>query len=93
MPLAHQIAAHKSWAKTENRNARTRNGRDAFEKKFLTENGGDPQRAESARKAFYLELAQKSAKARRQQRELKEQARRQRIDALLSGQGGGDDAT
>jgi hypothetical protein len=64
LPLQHQIAAHKSWALTENRSARTRNARNTFEDKFLAEAGGDPKRAASARKAYFLELARKSAQAR-----------------------------
>ena len=63
--LQAKIRAHKSWAATENRSARTRNGRKAFEDKFLAEAGGDPKRAASARKAYFLELARKSAQARR----------------------------
>lgn len=62
--LPHQIAAHHSWANTENRTARTAKPRKAFEDKFLAENGGDPKRAASARKAYFLELARKSAAAR-----------------------------
>ncbi len=62
--LRHRISAHKSWAATENRSARTKPGRAAFDAKFLAEAGGDPQRAASARKAFFLELAKKSADAR-----------------------------
>jgi hypothetical protein len=64
LPLQHQIAAHKSWARTENRAARTSNARNAFDDKFLAEAGGDPKRAASARKAYFLELARKSAQAR-----------------------------
>lgn len=40
--LRAQINAHKSWALTENRSARTRNGRKTFHDKFLAEVGGDP---------------------------------------------------
>lgn len=64
--LRAQIAAHESWANTEDRSARTANARKALEDKFLTEAGGDPQRAESLRKAYYARLALKSAKVRRQ---------------------------
>ena len=38
--------------------------RQALENKFLAEAGGDPQRAESIRKAYYTELAFKSLRAR-----------------------------
>ena len=63
--LRAQLAAHQSWGKTPDRTARTANGRKAFEDKFLTEAGGDPQRAESLRKAYFARLALASAKARR----------------------------
>jgi hypothetical protein len=63
--LRAQIAAHTSWAKTIDRTARTANGRRAAEEKFLTEAGGDPQRAESLRRAYFARLALKSAQARR----------------------------
>jgi hypothetical protein len=63
--LRAQIAAHESWANTEDRSARTANARRALDEKFLAEAGGDPQRAESLRKAYYARLALKSAQARR----------------------------
>lgn len=63
--LRAQIAAHESWAQTENRTARTANGRQAFNDKFLAEADGDPVRAVHLRKAFYARLALKSAQARR----------------------------
>ncbi len=63
--LQARIAAHESWARTENRSARTAAARRALEDKFLAQAGGDPQRAESARKAYYLRLAQKSVAARK----------------------------
>lgn len=63
--LIAQIAAHESWARTENRSARTHKARQALENKFLAEADGDPQRAESLRKAHYARLALKSAQARR----------------------------
>lgn len=64
-----QIAAHTSWANTENPTARTDNARKAFRDRFLAEAGGDPVRAEHLRKAFYTRLALKSATARRRRRE------------------------
>jgi hypothetical protein len=91
MPLAHQIAAHKSWANTPNRPARTANARNALEQKFLDQAGGDPQRAAALRKVYYLELAQKSAKARKRRREIEQAARQNRIAALLA-DGGDSDA-
>ncbi|WP_418063961.1 hypothetical protein [Pimelobacter simplex] len=66
--LAAQIAAHDSWAKTEDRTARTAPARAALEAKFLEQAGGDPVRAASLRKAHYRRLALKSAKARAQRR-------------------------
>lgn len=63
--LRATIAAHDSWARTEDRAARTANGRKAFQDKFLAEAGGDPKRAESLRKAHFARLAFLSAKARR----------------------------
>ena len=60
-----QFGAHTSWGNTEDRTARTANGRRAFENKFLTEAGGDPKRAESKRRAYFKRLALKSAQARR----------------------------
>jgi hypothetical protein len=62
--LRGQIAAHTSWANTPDRTARTAKARKALEDKFLAEAGGDPQRAESLRRAYYARLAFKSAKAR-----------------------------
>lgn len=64
-----QLAAHTSWANTRDRSARTRNARKAFEAKFLAEADGDPQRAESLRKAYYARLALKSAQARARRRQ------------------------
>jgi hypothetical protein len=66
LSLAGQIRAHLSWAKTPNRSARTANGRAAFEQRFLDAAGGDPVRAASLRRAYYLDLSRKSAKARRE---------------------------
>ena len=63
--LKAQIAAHESWARTENRSARTAKARQALENKFLAEADGDPHRAESLRKAYYARMALKSAQARR----------------------------
>jgi hypothetical protein len=63
--LSAQIAAHQSWANTQDRAARTANARGGLDKKFLDEAGGDPVRAEHLRKAHFLRLALKSAQARR----------------------------
>ena len=71
--LRAQIAAHESWAHTEDRSARTANARKAMLDKFETQ--VDPEgilppaerarRAEHARKAHFQRLALKSARARR----------------------------
>lgn len=78
--LCAQIAAHTSWAKTENRTARTEKARRAMLDKF--ENEVDPdrtlppaeraKRAEHARKAHFKRLALKSAQARRRRAGLAE---------------------
>jgi len=71
--LAAQAAAHTSWAHTPDRNARTAPARAALMARFEREVDPDgtlpPQerakRAESARKAYFLNLSLKSARARR----------------------------
>ncbi|MBZ4561393.1 hypothetical protein GBO17_21330 [Mycobacterium avium subsp. hominissuis] len=68
-----KIAAHTSWANTENRSARTANARraanDRFEREVDPEGKLAPaeraKRAESLRKAYFARLALKSAQARR----------------------------
>ncbi|MCU1370588.1 MAG: hypothetical protein JWO77_1782 [Ilumatobacteraceae bacterium] len=72
--LRARLAAHESWATTEDRSARTARARAAFDARFDDE--VDParvllpriraQRAESARKAYFARLALKSAQARRE---------------------------
>lgn len=71
--LAAQIAAHDSWARTEDRSARTAPARAAALARFEAE--VDPagvlapmerrRRAEHARRAHMKRLALRSAKARR----------------------------
>lgn len=71
--LHHAAAAHESWARTVDRTARTRAARQGLEAKF--EQQVDPDgvmdpatraaAVASARKAYYLRLAAKSAAARR----------------------------
>jgi hypothetical protein len=68
--LRASIAAHESWAHTENRAARTAPARAALDAKFLEQAGGDPVRAAHLRKAHFARLALKSAQARRKSREL-----------------------
>lgn len=63
--LAGRAAAHKSWANTINRSARTAPARAGLDARFLAEAGGDPVRAGSLRKAHFAALALKSAKSRR----------------------------
>lgn len=71
--LRAQIAAHESWARTTDRSARTAPARKAMLDKFehqVDPDGALPpaeraKRAEHARKAHFLKLALKSAKARR----------------------------
>ena len=67
--LLASIAAHESWAHTENRAARTANARAALDAKFLEQAGGDPVRAAHLRKAYFARLALKSAQSRRKARE------------------------
>lgn len=63
--LSAAVASHSSWARTENRSARTAPARAALDAKFLEEAGGDPVRAEHLRKAHFARLALKSAQSRR----------------------------
>ena len=71
--LQAKFAAHESWARTENRTARTANARkamlDTFERKVDPEGVLPPAeraiRADHARKAHFQRLALASAKARR----------------------------
>lgn len=67
--LHARAMAHESWAKTENRTARTAPARAAAMARFEDPSIADPaeraKRAESARKAYFTRLALASAKARR----------------------------
>ncbi|MBO0680344.1 hypothetical protein JRC04_23000 [Mycolicibacterium sp. S2-37] len=71
--LRAQIAANTSWSHTEDRTARTapasRAFLDRFEKQVDPDGTLTPQerakRAENARKAYFQQLAFRSAKARR----------------------------
>lgn len=70
---AARIAAHESWAKTSDRTARTAAGTKALLDKFEREVDPDGvlplderrKRAESAKKAYFVRLAARSAAARR----------------------------
>jgi hypothetical protein len=67
------IAAEISWARTRDRAARTRPAREGFLKRFEKEVDPDgtlpaeecQQRAQHARRAYMLQLAKRSAVARR----------------------------
>ena len=71
--LRARLAAHSSWAQTADPSSRTRAARDAFLDRFEREVDPDGQlppeerrvRAEHARKAYFSQLALKSAQARR----------------------------
>jgi hypothetical protein len=66
--LRAQIAAHESWARTDDRPARTAPARAALDEKFLREADGDPVKAEHLRKAYFARLAFRSAQSRRAKR-------------------------
>ena len=85
--LLSSIAAHTSWANTEDRSARTAPARRALDAKFLEQAGGDPKRAAHLRSAYYKRLALKSAQSRRRAREATEAARA--AEAELKALGGG----
>lgn len=63
--LRGRIAAHESWANTEDRPARTAPARAGFDRKFLDQAGGDPVKAAHLRKAHFARMALKSAQSRR----------------------------
>lgn len=65
LSMAGKKGAHLSWGRTQNRTARTAPARAALDARFLREAEGDPVRAENLRRAFYADLALKSAQARR----------------------------
>jgi hypothetical protein len=78
--LRASIAVNESWARTEDRTARTEPGRRALLDKFEREVDPDgtllpaerAKRAENLRRAHFQRLAFKSAKARRRRREAAE---------------------
>lgn len=89
-----RFAAHKSWAATRDRSARTAAARKAshhtrFVEMARTQNPGASeteiaQIAESLRKAHYTELALKSVQARRARSEAAKSSRRSRTQAELA---------
>lgn len=74
--LKASLAAHESWASTDNRTARTAPARAARDARFLEEANGDPVKAEHLRRAYFARLALKSAQARRKAKEATEAAAR-----------------
>ena len=92
--LVAQVAAHTSWAMTPDRTARTAPARAALMAKFeaqvdpsgVLSLGERQKRAESLRKAYFLNLARKSAQARRKAAAYSAEA--DRADAELGGTGG-----
>jgi hypothetical protein len=70
--LRARIAAHESWARTEDRTARTAKGRAAVDQKFLDQAGGDPVRAEHLRKGPLARMALTSVQARRREAKIAE---------------------
>ena len=71
--INRRIAAEISWARTHDRAARTRPAREAFIRRFDKEVDRDStlppeerrQRAEHAKRAYMLQLAKRSAAARK----------------------------
>lgn len=84
--LAASLAAHESWANTQDRSARTAPARNALDQKFLAQAGGDPIKAEHLRKAYFQRLALQSARSRRIAREQSESA--EAAEAELTALGG-----
>lgn len=68
-----RLGAYVSWANTEDRTARTRKARTAFEARFEREVDPDgvmspadrAKAADAARRAYFARLSRKGAKARR----------------------------
>lgn len=73
LSLAGRVGAHESWARTDDRTARTAPARQAFLDRFERQVDPDSQlppviraqRAEHARKAYFARLALSSVAARR----------------------------
>jgi hypothetical protein len=77
----HQIAAYESWAQTEDWSARTAAARRAAEDRFLAQAGGNPKRAEAARKAHFKRMQEKSIAVRRAKKAARD-AVKQRLTEL-----------
>jgi hypothetical protein len=92
--MVASIAANTRWANETDRTAATSSARAAFNRRFEDEVDPDrrlslaerARRADSARKAYFMRLALKSARSRRKSRELADTARA--ADAELSALGG-----
>lgn len=67
--IASSAGAHKSWAQTKDRTARTAPARAALEAKFLAAADGDPIRAAHYKTAYYKDLAERCNAAKRARRE------------------------
>ena len=84
------IAANTRWAHEPDRTAATSPARAAFNKRFEDEVDPDRtmtptergRRAESARKAYFMRLALKSARSRRKVRETTDAAAEAELDVL-----------
>jgi hypothetical protein len=61
--LGGRVGAHRKWANTANRTAATESARKAFNRRF--EDFPDP---EAARRAYFAELALRSAQVRRRRK-------------------------
>jgi len=91
-----KLAAHKTWAKTPDRASRTAKARRAsHHTRFLDqarrENPGLSEQqianiADSLKKAFYTELALKSAQARRIKGQIAKDAKRKQIEREMAGE-------
>lgn len=92
--MRQRLAAYKGWAKTPDRASRTAAARRAsHHTRFLDQarrdNPGLPERqladiADSLKKAFYQELALRSAQARRVKGRLEREEKRKRIEAAVA---------
>jgi hypothetical protein len=84
-----RIASYASWARTEDRSARTAPGNRALMSSFerqVDPNGELPEaerlkRADAAKKAHFSRMALKSAKARRRKRDASTEAMRKHLRA------------
>jgi hypothetical protein len=88
--MVASIAANTRWANETDRTAATSPARAAFNRRFEDEVDPDrhlnlaerARRADSARKAYFMRLALKSARSRRKAREATDAAVEAELDAL-----------